>query len=61
MPTHHIHPPGFAQSIQLIDELLKQRLRENPEARSLLPRLEQQVLSREITPYTAARQIVDCL
>lgn len=46
---------------QLIDELLKQRLRDNPDARALLPRLEQQVLAREITPYTAARQVIDCL
>lgn len=46
---------------QLIDELLKQRLRGNAQARELLPRLEAQVVSREITPYTAATQIIDCL
>lgn len=46
---------------QLIDELLKQRLKGNARARELLPQLEAQVVSREITPYNAATQIIDCL
>lgn len=46
---------------QLIDEMLQQHLRSNREARELRPRLEAQVLAREITPYNAARQLIDCL
>jgi LAO/AO transport system kinase len=46
---------------QLIGEMLQQKLRGNSRARDLLPQLENQVLAREITPYTAARRIIDCL
>jgi LAO/AO transport system kinase len=46
---------------RLIDDMLKARLRDNPEARALLQELEQQVLAREITPYSAATRVVDCL
>jgi LAO/AO transport system kinase len=46
---------------QLIDEMLKQRLRGNPRVRELMPRLEAQVVAREITPYKAASLILDCL
>ncbi len=45
----------------LIDDMLKARLKDNPEARALLPKLEAQVLAREITPYSAASQVIDCL
>ena len=45
----------------LVDELLQLKLNSNPEARALLPQLEQQVVQHEITPYTAARKIIDCL
>ncbi|MDJ0879481.1 MAG: methylmalonyl Co-A mutase-associated GTPase MeaB [Halieaceae bacterium] len=46
---------------QLIGEMLKARLRNNPEAQRLLPELEERVLARELTPYTAACQVLDCL
>ncbi|MEE4192862.1 MAG: methylmalonyl Co-A mutase-associated GTPase MeaB [Halieaceae bacterium] len=46
---------------QLIGEMLKARLRNNPEAQRLLPELEAKVLARELTPYTAACQVLDCL
>ena len=45
----------------LINEMLKARLKENSRARQLMPELEAKVLAREITPYTAAKQLVDCL
>ena len=45
----------------LVNELLQIKLNSNPAARALLPQLEQQVVQREITPYTAARRIIDCL
>ncbi len=46
---------------QLIDDMLKARLRDNADARELLPILEEKVLDRQITPYTAATQLLDCL
>jgi LAO/AO transport system kinase len=46
---------------QLIDEMLKQRLKRNPRARELMPLLEARVVAGEITPYTAATQVIDCL
>lgn len=46
---------------QLIGEMLMARLRNNPEAQRLLPELEAKVLARELTPYTAACQVLDCL
>ncbi len=45
----------------LIGEFLQLKLSSNPEAKALMSDLEGQVVSREITPYTAARQIIDCL
>ena len=45
----------------LIGEFLQLKLSSNPQAKSLMAELERQVVSREITPYTAARQIIDCL
>jgi LAO/AO transport system kinase len=46
---------------QLIDELLKQRLRDSEQARKMLPGLEADVLARKMTPFNAARQLIDCL
>ena len=46
---------------QLVGEMLQQRLRDSREASALQPELEAQVLAREITPYNAARQLIDCL
>lgn len=45
----------------LVNELLQFKLNSNSEARALLPQLEAQVVAHEITPYTAARRIIDCL
>lgn len=45
----------------LIGEFLQQKLSGNPQAKALMAELEQRVVSREITAYTAARQIIDCL
>ena len=46
---------------QLIGDMLQQRLRDNARASELMPQLERAVLAREITPYTAASQLIDCL
>jgi len=46
---------------QLVNEMLQLRLTGNAKARKLLPELEQQVVAQQITPYTAARRIIDCL
>ena len=46
---------------QLVNEMLQQRLRESREASALYPHLEARVLAREITPYSAAKQLIDCL
>jgi LAO/AO transport system kinase len=45
----------------LINEMLQLKLNSNAAARSMLPALEQQVVAHEITPYAAARKIIDCL
>ncbi len=45
----------------LIGEFLQLKLSSNPEAKALREELEQQVVARNITPYTAARRIIDCL
>jgi LAO/AO transport system kinase len=45
----------------LVNEMLQLKLKSNSAARALLPQLEQQVVKGEITPYTAARKIIDCL
>jgi LAO/AO transport system kinase len=45
----------------LIGEMLQMKLQSNAQAGAMLPALEQQVVAREITPYTAARKIIDCL
>jgi len=46
---------------QLVNEFLQARLKGNARARALLPELERQVVEKQITPYNAARQIMDCL
>ncbi|MCX2981225.1 methylmalonyl Co-A mutase-associated GTPase MeaB [Halieaceae bacterium IMCC14734] len=45
----------------LINEFLQLRLQQNSTARELMPELERAVLDQSITPYTAARKIIDCL
>ncbi len=45
----------------LVGEFLQLKLSGSPQARQLKAELEQQVVAHEITPYTAARQIIDCL
>jgi len=44
---------------QLVNELLRLRLRQNAEIRKLLPDLEARVEQLQLTPYAAARQIMD--
>ena len=46
---------------QLIDELLQLKLSQNASVQELLPTLENKVVSREVTAYSAARQIINCL
>ena len=41
--------------------MLKARCATTREARALLPELEAQVVAREVTPYSAASQVIDCL
>jgi LAO/AO transport system kinase len=45
----------------LISEMLQQKLSQNTKARNLLPLLETIVIAKEITPFSAARKIIDCL
>ena len=44
---------------QLVNELLLLRLRQNADVKALLPELEQRVEQSQITPYAAAREIMD--
>jgi LAO/AO transport system kinase len=44
---------------QLVNELLSLRLRQNSEISRLMPQLEAQVEQLQITPYAAARQIME--
>ena len=46
---------------QLVHEMLLLRLKQNPAVKQMLPLLEQQVESSEITAYSAARRIMDQL
>jgi LAO/AO transport system kinase len=46
---------------QLVNEMLLLRLKQNPAVKKMLPLLEQQVESCEITAYSAARRIMDQL
>jgi LAO/AO transport system kinase len=45
----------------LLNNLLLQRLQQNPRIRALLPELEQAVEEGTTTPYAAARQLIDLL
>ena len=45
----------------LVGEFLQLKLSGNADARSLLRELEQKVVGGGITPYSAARQIIECL
>ena len=44
---------------KLVAEELQNRLRNNPAIRAILPKLEQGVREGNVTPYVAARQILD--
>ena len=46
---------------QLVNEMLRLKLDQNPEIKALLPALEQSVEEQVVTPYSAARQILDLL
>jgi len=43
---------------QLVNEMLRLKLEQNPEVKAMLPSLEQGVENHTITPYSAARQIL---
>ena len=45
----------------LINEMLQLKLAHNSAVRHLMPELEQQVIAHTLTPYAAARRIIDCL
>lgn len=45
----------------LVSEMLQLKLLHNQQAKALLPELEQAVVEKRVTPYAAARQIIDCL
>jgi LAO/AO transport system kinase len=45
----------------LIGEMLQLKLKQNLHARELLPQLESAVVAGTMTPFTAARKIIDCL
>ena len=44
---------------QLVNDMLLQRLAQNPDVKKLLPLLEQQVENHQTTAYAAARRIMD--
>ncbi|GAB3110484.1 methylmalonyl Co-A mutase-associated GTPase MeaB [Aestuariicella hydrocarbonica] len=46
---------------KLIHEMLEMRLKQNPEVQSKMPLLQQGVMNNTVTPYNAAKQIVDVL
>lgn len=46
---------------KLIHELLELTLNKNPEIKQTMPKLQQAVLNHEITPYNAAKKIIDLL
>ena len=45
----------------LLAEMLQLKLSGNQAARALLPGLEAQVVAREMTPYAAAKKLIECL
>jgi LAO/AO transport system kinase len=46
---------------QLVSEMLRLKLDQNPDIKALLPDLEQSVEEQLVTPYSAARKILDLL
>jgi LAO/AO transport system kinase len=46
---------------KLVNEMLLLKLTRNSAANKLLPELERQVVAQKLTPYAAARRIIDCL
>jgi LAO/AO transport system kinase len=46
---------------KLIHEMLELKLKNSTEAGALIPKLQQAVLNKQITPFNAARQIIDLL
>ena len=46
---------------QLVNQLLVLRLRQNVDIREMLPDLEARVERQQLTPYAAARQIMEKL
>jgi LAO/AO transport system kinase len=46
---------------KLIHEMLLLRLRQNPEVRRNMPELERKVIAGKMTPYNAARMLIDML
>ena len=46
---------------KLIHEMLELKLKQNPEVKSALPKLQDEVLNNKTTPYNAAQQIIDLL
>jgi LAO/AO transport system kinase len=46
---------------QLVNEMLRMKLEQNPEVKALLPSLERDVEEHTVTPYSAARQILSKL
>lgn len=45
----------------LIAEMMQLKLTQNEQARAMLPNLEEEVISKQITPYSAAKRIIECL
>jgi len=46
---------------KLIHEMLDLKLNQHPDVKDSLPRLQQDVLNHQITPYNAAKKIIDLL
>lgn len=62
---HAFHEKRAQQNTQwlkkLIHEMLELRLQQNPQVKQTMPSLFDQVTRNRVTPYNAARQIVDLL
>ena len=46
---------------KLIHEMLEMKLNQHPDVKDSLPKLQQAVLKQQITPYNAAKKIIDLL
>ncbi len=46
---------------KLIQEMLEMKLKQNPQVKAQLPKLQQAVLDQTLTPYNAAQQIIKLL